>query len=288
VTKRNFPSLPEELHIFDDGSGRLAAAWLLAHDVGLFLLSQRPINLTVSTKSTASDLVSEMDRRAEKMIVRTVQNKFPQDGILGEEGASVASVNGVRWIVDPLDGTVNYLFGIPLWGVSIAIEIDGVVKFGIISVPPQQQVYVGVLGHGSWRVGFNEVNPNLTKLSVRPSSQLATAIVMTGFGYDPLRRSKQAELVGKVIPHIADIRRGGSAVVDFCWLASGFSDAYFEYGLNPWDYAAGALIAIEAGAVVAGLDDSDFSRFMIASSPAIFPELRSLLLHQRARDLLDT
>jgi myo-inositol-1(or 4)-monophosphatase len=282
------PCLPEQFRSLDDQSGRLATAWLLAHEVGDFLLSKRPTDLPISTKSTASDLVSEMDQGAEDMIVKMLRDKFPDDGILGEEGTSVPSLNGVRWIIDPLDGTVNYLFGVPLWGVSIAIEVDGRVAFGVISLPPQNQIFVGIRGHGSWSSVFGVAAPDLQKLSVRGSSSLSGALVMTGFGYDPVRRSKQAELIRNVIPHIADIRRSGSAVVDFCWLASGFSDAYFEYGLNAWDYAAGALIAQEAGATVAGLDEADFTRFLIAATPSTFSDLRFLLQECKAGDLLET
>jgi myo-inositol-1(or 4)-monophosphatase len=282
------PALPEQFRSLDDETGRLATAWLLAHQAGDFLLSKRPADLTISTKSTASDLVSEMDQGAEHIIVKMLRDKFPDDGILGEEGTNVPSVNGVRWILDPLDGTVNYLFGVPLWGVSIAIEIDGRVAFGIISLPPQSQIFVGIQGHGCWSSDLGVVTPRQRKLSVRGTAPLSSALVATGFGYDPVRRSRQAELIKNVIPHIADIRRSGSAVVDFCWLASGFSDAYFEYGLNAWDYAAGALIAQEAGAIVAGLDEADFSRFMIAATPSTFHELRVLLLESQASRLLET
>ncbi len=284
----NLPiDLPIELRSLDDTSGRLTTAWFLAQQVGNFLLSKRPANLDISTKSSASDLVSEMDQGAEQLIVNEVRARFPEDGILGEEGANVPSSNGVRWIIDPLDGTVNYLFGIPLWGVSIAIEIKGVVTFGVISIPPQNQIYVGVLGSGSWNSLLGAPSTNLNRLHVRDSSIISASIVTTGFGYDPIRRVQQAELIKKIIPHIADIRRGGAAVVDFCWLASGFSDAYFEYGLNPWDYAAGALISAEAGAIVAGLDDSDFSQFMVAATPEIFHSLRKLLQQSNAGELLD-
>ena len=288
VSNNEIPGLPEQFRSVDDKSGRLATAWLLAHQVGEFLLLKRPADLLISTKSTASDLVSEMDQGAEHIIVKKLRDEFPDDGILGEEGTNVPSVNGVRWIIDPLDGTVNYLFGIPLWGVSIAIEIDGAVAFGVISLPPQGQIYVGIQGHGSWCSALGGATPRQRRLSVRGPSPLNSALVMTGFGYDPVRRSRQAELIKKVIPHIADIRRSGSAVVDFCWLASGFADAYFEYGLNAWDYAAGALIAHEAGATVAGLDEADFSRFMIAATPSIFSELRILLHQSQAGDLLGT
>lgn len=271
-------SIPPFLADLDDPESRLHVAWELAQSVGAFLLHERPSELTVLTKSSGSDLVSAMDKEAERRIVEAIRSRYPSDGVLGEEGANVESKNGIRWIIDPLDGTVNYLFGIPIWGVSIAIEVDGVARYGVISIPPQNQLFVGVKDHGAYRCDVDaNGETDSTPLSVRPTLELSKSIVMTGFGYDAQRRSRQAELLRSLISEIADIRRGGAAVVDFCWLASGFSDAYYEYGLNPWDFAAGALIASEAGAIIGGLDSDDFTEFMIAATPPVFEELRILL-----------
>lgn len=283
-------SLPPSISGLDDPDARLERAWQLAHSAGLYLLQDRPIDLAVSTKSSASDLVSAMDKGAERLIVDAIREHYPLDGILGEEGTNVEPRNGIRWIVDPLDGTVNYLFGLPVWGVSIAIEIDGDVCFGVIAVPPQGEVFVGVKGKGAYAGEFGLVDSDSTmmrKLAVRTTADMSQALIMTGFGYSPQRRTKQARLVQSLIPHIADVRRGGAAVVDFCWLASGFSDAYYEYGLNSWDYAAGVLIATEAGAIVGGLDSDDYSQFMIAATPELFHELRHKLHSMGAQDIFD-
>lgn len=283
-------SLPPSTSVIDDLDPRLETAWQLAHEAGSYLLHDRPSDLAVSTKSSASDLVSAMDRGAERLIVEAIREQYPLDGILGEEGTNVDPKNGIRWIIDPLDGTVNYLFGLPMWGVSIAIEIDGQVRYGVVAVPPQGAVFVGVKGMGAYEFEFGVSASRSTptkKLAVRTTTEMSQALVMTGFGYSPQLRAKQASLVQTLIPHIADVRRGGAAVVDFCWLASGFSDAYYEYGLNPWDYAAGALIAAEAGAIVGGLDSEDYSRFMIAATPEIFDELQQKLRSSGAQEIFD-
>lgn len=285
---------PDSLSSLDDPQSRLSAAWEIAHRAGGFLLHDRPQDLKVSSKSSASDLVSAMDREAEMLIVETIRSRYPHDGILGEEGADVESENGIRWIIDPLDGTVNYLFGLPMWGVSIAIEVAGIVHFGVVAIPALGHTYVGVKGGGAYRFETAEPEADVlgellrTQIYVRRTPEFSRALVATGFGYGVGRRVKQAEVVQALIARIADIRRGGAAVVDFCWLANGYLDAYYEYGLNPWDYAAGALIAAEAGAIVGGLDTDDFSEFMIAASPDAFDDLRLALKELGAHELLHT
>jgi fructose-1,6-bisphosphatase/inositol monophosphatase family enzyme len=188
----------------------------------------------------------------------------------------------VRWIIDPLDGTTNYLFGIPLWGVSIGVEIDGVVQLGVIAIPESNKSYVGIAGVGSFCVS----GESLQILKVRRGSQLKDALLATGFGYSPVRRGLQADVVAAVLPQIADIRRSGCAVVDLCWLASGFTDGYFEIGLNPWDYAAGALIVSLAGGRVEAPIDGDLGKLLISSTPEIFDELERVLMAAGAHDLL--
>jgi myo-inositol-1(or 4)-monophosphatase len=188
----------------------------------------------------------------------------------------------VRWIIDPLDGTTNYLFGIPLWGVSIGVEIDGVVQLGVIAIPETNKSYVGVAGVGSFCVD----GESLEALNVRRGSKLKDALLATGFGYSPIRRGLQAEVVASVLPQIADIRRSGCAVVDLCWLASGFTDGYFEVGLNPWDYAAGALIVSLAGGRVEAPIDGDLGKLLISSNPEIYDELEQVLMAAGAHDLL--
>lgn len=288
---RDLWKIPPELDHFADVSGRFKVAWCVAHEAASFLMNDRPADLLYTSKSTSTDLVSQMDKASEDMIVRTITHEFPSDGVIGEEGAQVDESSNVRWIIDPLDGTVNYLFGIPLWGVSIAIEVDAVTEYGIVVTPAQGETYVAQRGGGAWRIqGLQGPVTSVERIHVKDSPSLETALVTTGFGYSPIRRGRQAELIQKIIPCIADIRRGGAAVVDLCWFASGRSDAYFEAGLNAWDYAAGALIAREAGAVVQGLvmndlATSDLSEFLIAATPQIFDQLHTLLIDKGARDV---
>ncbi len=257
-------------------------AWDCAQVAGTFLKNERPLDLSIDTKSSGSDLVSEMDKGAETLIVDRVTSQRPDDAILGEEGSDRSGSSGVRWIIDPLDGTVNYLFGIPLWGVSIAVEIDGVVQLGVIAIPETNKSYIGIAGIGSFCVTNDTIEP----LNVRVSSDLGSALVATGFGYSSVRRGLQAQVVAAVLPQIADIRRSGCAVVDLCWLASGFVDAYFETGLNPWDYSAGALIVELAGGCVEAPIDGDLGKLLISSTPEIYEDLAKMLLAAGAHDVL--
>lgn len=273
-----FTSLDSLLHRHELGH----LAWQCAQSAGAFLKDERPLNLNIETKSSGSDLVSEMDRGAEALIVDLITASRPNDSILGEEGSNRIGSSGVRWIIDPLDGTTNYLFGIPLWGVSIGVEIDGVVQLGVIAIPETSKSYVGIAGVGSFCVSAE----SLQVLKVRRGSQLKDALLSTGFGYSPVRRGLQAEVVASMLPQIADIRRSGCAVVDLCWLASGFTDGYFEVGLNPWDYAAGALIVSLAGGRVEAPIDNDLGKLLISSNPEIFDELERVLMAAGAHDLL--
>ncbi len=257
-------------------------AWDCAQVAGAFLKNERPLDLSIDTKSSGSDLVSEMDKGAEALIVDRVTSQRPDDAILGEEGSDRSGSSGVRWIIDPLDGTVNYLFGIPLWGVSIAVEIDGVVQLGVIAIPETNKSYIGIARVGSFCV----TNDTIESLNVRVSSDLGSALVATGFGYSSVRRGLQAQVVAAVLPQIADIRRSGCAVVDLCWLASGFVDAYFETGLNPWDYSAGALIVELAGGCVEAPIDGDLGKLLISSTPEIYEDLAKMLLAAGAHDVL--
>jgi myo-inositol-1(or 4)-monophosphatase len=251
----------------------LPLAWRAAAVAGPFLRDERPDDLLVDAKSTPTDAVTAMDRDAEAMISAILLADRPTDGLLGEEGGERIGTSGVRWIVDPLDGTVNYLFRLPMWGVSIAVEVDGRVEVGVVATPVFGESYVAVRGEGAWLVTGDRAE-ELTGSACR---DLSTALVTTGFGYDAQVRRRQSEVVSGLITQIRDVRRMGAAVVDFCWLARGRVDAYYERGLNAWDYAAGALIAQESGAVVTGLRGDDFSSFVVATAPGIAEPLRDLL-----------
>lgn len=232
--------------------------------------------LGVETKSSSVDLVTEVDRSAEMTIVRGLTDARPDDGVLGEEGAAVAGTSGVRWIIDPIDGTTNFVYGIPSYSVSIAAEVDGVVVAGAVYDPAGEVLFAAAIDRGATRNGDPIVCTS--PRSLEGGSHLAQALVATGFGFVPERRRAQAEVLVAVIPQIRDIRRFGSAALDLCSVACGRVDAYFESGLNHWDFAAGRLIASEAGAIVGDLRGGPGdSTFLIAAAPHVFDPLRDAL-----------
>jgi myo-inositol-1(or 4)-monophosphatase len=189
----------------------------------------------VAAKSTPTDLVSEADLEAERAIRDVIAERRPDDAILGEEGDDLPGSTGLRWVVDPLDGTVNYLFAIPQWCVSVACEG----QVGAILDPLRDELF-------TVRVGERAL---LNGAPLRGSARddLGTAMVATGFGYDTHVRAAQAAVVARLLPQVRDIRRLGSAALDLAWLAAGRYDAYYEYGLNAWDWAAGEMLCTAAG-----------------------------------------
>ncbi|MFC7218569.1 inositol monophosphatase family protein [Streptomyces polyrhachis] len=251
----------------------LAVALDAARQAGALLRDGRPADLAVAaTKTSSVDVVTEMDLAAEKLITGLLTAARPHDGVLGEEGASVEGTSGVRWVVDPLDGTVNYLYGRPEWSVSIAAELTGTGErlVGVVEAPMRGETYHAALGRGA-RLGGEVVH-------CRPSPPLAQALVATGFGYLRGRRAAQAAVVGALLPRVRDIRRGGSAAIDLCDVACGRLDGYYERGLNPWDLAAGDLIAREAGALTGGRPgEAGSGELMVAASPGVFGPLREAL-----------
>ncbi|MFP5322711.1 MAG: inositol monophosphatase family protein [Acidimicrobiia bacterium] len=196
----------------------------------------------VDTKSTSTDMVTEMDRASEALLVRRLLELRPDDGIVGEEGAAHPGTSGVTWVVDPLDGTTNYLYGYPFWNVSVGAVVEGVPAAGAVVVPALGDVYAGARALGATRNG--------TPLRIAPPAPLATSLVGTGFGYDPAQRVAQAQALATFVDRIRDVRRGGAAAADLCCVASGRLDAYYEHGLYDWDRVAGTVIATEAGARV--------------------------------------
>ncbi|MEV7611431.1 inositol monophosphatase family protein [Streptomyces sp. NPDC089799] len=260
-----------------DGAGEDLARELLelaleaARRAGELLRDGRPADLSVAaTKTSAVDVVTEMDVAAEKLITGFLAERRPRDGLLGEEGSDSEGTSGVRWVVDPLDGTVNYLYGLPSWAVSIAAEYRGETVVGVVYAPMRGETYHAVRGGGAWLDGV--------RLSCRAAAPLDQALIATGFGYLQERRVRQAEVAARVIPLVRDIRRGGSAAIDLCDVACGRVDGYYERGLNPWDLAAGELIAREAGAVTGGRPGEAASGGLaIAATPAVFASLQPLL-----------
>ena len=201
---------------------------------------------TVETKSTATDMVSEMDRASERLIVSTLLAARPDDGLVGEEGSALSGTSGLRWVIDPLDGTTNYLYGHPGWAVSIAAEDAAGVVAGVVIDPMLRDVFTATRGGGAQRNG--------QAIACSSLDDVSTALLATGFGYAAERRRAQAEVLVGLLPRIRDIRRMGAAAVDLCSVACGRVDAYFERGLAWWDMAAGGLIAAEAGALVSAID----------------------------------
>ncbi|WP_225830367.1 inositol monophosphatase family protein [Streptomyces sp. NK08204] len=247
-----------------------------ARRAGELLRDGRPDDLAVArTKSSPIDVVTEMDIAAEKLITDLICGARPDDGFLGEEGAAVEGSSGVRWVIDPLDGTVNYLYGLPTWAVSIAAERDGEAVVGVVAAPMRGETYHAVRGGGAWATGAWEGE---RALACRPAPPLEQALVSTGFNYVAEVRAHQAEVAARLIPLVRDIRRGGSAAIDLCDVACGRLDGYYERGLNAWDMAAGDLIAREAGALTGGRPQGRPSRDLtVAGSPGVFEPLQRLL-----------
>ncbi|MBX6371387.1 MAG: inositol monophosphatase [Acidothermus sp.] len=243
-----------------------------ARAAGRLLLAGVERTLAFATKSTPTDVVTEMDTAAERLIRERIRAERPKDGLLGEEGGEAAAGldTEVRWIIDPIDGTVNYLYRIPQWAVSIAAEVAGEVIVGVVYDPSKDELYTAVRGEGAWLNG--------TPIRVRPCAELGQALVGTGFGYAAARRARQAEILTGVLPVVRDIRRLGSAALDLCAVACGRFDAYFERGLNLWDFAAAGLVATEAGARVGGLNGAPpSSRLVVAATPGVFDALHDVL-----------
>ena len=259
-----------------DPAALLQLAVSVARDAGVLLLEGRRSELVVSTKTTPTDVVTQMDTAAERLIASTIRASRPSDGLLAEEGVGSTAPAGrgggpaVRWIVDPIDGTVNYLYGLPAWAVSIAVEIDGVVEAGVVFDPSKRELFTAIRGGGATLNG--------EPLAVSGCTELAQALVGTGFGYDAGRRARQSQVLTGVLPLVRDIRRIGAASLDLCAVACGRLDAYYERGLNLWDHAAAGLIAAEAGARVEGLHGGTASTDLLVAAPsALFGGLHDLL-----------
>jgi myo-inositol-1(or 4)-monophosphatase len=231
---------------------------------------------SVDVKSSPVDVVTAVDTACEELIVGRLLAARPDDGVLGEEGSSRAGTSGVRWIVDPIDGTVNFLYDFPAYAVSIAAEVDGHVRAGVVINVATGEVFTATAGGGARLTSPSRPEPELLGGS-RPES-LEKTLVATGFGYRVEQRRAQGAVVAQLLTHVRDIRRAGSAALDLCAAAAGRVDAYYELHLNPWDFAAGALIAAEAGLVVTGLPGRPFAEPMaIAAAPTIATEFVALV-----------
>lgn len=261
--------LPEQL-------ADLAAS--IAHSVGIRVRQMREGGVSLTgTKSSPTDIVTAADEEAERLIVRALVEARPQDGILGEEGASREGTSGIVWVIDPIDGTVNYLYNIPAYSVSIAATVSAPGAFfdgrraisGAVYNPVSDELFT------AWEGGGARCNGSAIRIS--DHGDLATSLVSTGFGYMVEDRTLQADVAAKLLPRVRDIRSLGSCAYDMCLLASGRLDAYYESGVHAWDYAAAALIAQEAGAMLLGRDDDTppGGPLLVAAAPALAPLLRA-------------
>ncbi len=223
----------------------------------------------IRAKSGPTDLVSDADVAAESAIRAVLGQRRPGDAILAEEGGATGE-GELRWVVDPLDGTINFLFGIPAFAVSIACEDGTGAVAGVVLDPVREECFAAI------REGSATLNGAPIKGSGR--SELSTAMVATGFGYDAGLRARQAEVLSRVLPRVRDIRRVGAAALDLAWCACGRYDAYYERGLRPWDRAAGALIARSAGLEVRELEeDGADPAGLVAAPPMLIEELYRLV-----------
>jgi myo-inositol-1(or 4)-monophosphatase len=241
----------------------------LATEAGALLLDRLPQVRTVTSKSTPTDVVSEVDRAAEDLIVGALRRERPDDALLGEEGTDETGTTGLRWVVDPLDGTVNYLYRGTAFAVSVGVEDAAGGLAGAVGDPQRAELFSGLRGAGSTLNG--------TPLRANPVTDLAHALVATGFSYAAADRAWQAQVLTGVLPHVRDIRRSGSAALDICSVAAGRVDAYYELGPAPWDVAAGFVIAREAGAVVHNGTAPDGRDLTVVSAPGIADALLALL-----------
>ena len=221
----------------------------------------------LDSKSSSTDMVSDADREAEDAITEILRAERPDDGLLGEEGASREGAGGRRWVIDPLDGTTNYLYGYPAWAVSIALEDEDGGLAGVVFDPARGELFAAARGGGATLDG--------DPLRVREGASLDRALVATGFGYDAGRRARQADLLRQVLPSVRDIRRAGAAAIDLAWVAAGRIDGYWERGLHRWDWAAGRLLVEEAGGVVRDLPGEPYG--LVASSASLIGQLEELV-----------
>ncbi|MEO5875841.1 MAG: inositol monophosphatase family protein [Streptosporangiaceae bacterium] len=250
----------------------LALAVATARETGRMLIDKRPAGGpdVVQTKSSATDIVTQMDQAAERLIRERIGAARPDDAFLGEEEGSSAGTTAIRWVIDPIDGTVNYLYDLPDWAVSIAAELNGETVVGVVEIPSRGETYTAVRGGGAFLNG--------EPLHCSQETALPSALIATGFGYSAERRAHQAQVLTGVLPNVRDIRRGGACSIDLCAVASGRVDGYYERGVQAWDIAAGKLLVTEAGGRIEGLAGAaPGPEFTIAAGADLFGPLHGLL-----------
>ncbi len=248
----------------------LTLATAIAHEAGAGLRDAFGRTLTISAKSTPTDLVSEADVATERLIRARIEAARPDDAIMGEEGDDRPGTSGLRWVVDPLDCTEYFLFGIPLWWLSFACEDEHGALAGVVYDPMRDETWAAT------RDG--DATLDATPIRAPRRDGLATALVATGFGYDAAVRDSQARVVARLLPQVRDVRRLGAAALDLAWAAAGRYDAYYERGVKHWDVAAGALICARAGLAVHELAPAPpADGGLLVAPPAIAAELLALV-----------
>jgi myo-inositol-1(or 4)-monophosphatase len=226
--------------------------------------------LHVEEKGSPFNLVTEIDRAAERAIVEGIVAARQNDGIVGEEGSQREGTSDVRWVIDPLDGTANYVYGYPAHAVSIGVEIAGAPSVGAVFDTARHIVYSGIRDGRATADG--------RPIVVSRQADLPTAMLATGFSFDPALRRRQGEALARLLPRVRDVRRSGAASIDLCAVATGAVDAYYEAGLAPWDLAGGIVIAEAAGAtVIRGTAAGYPGVGVVAATPKVFPPLLALL-----------
>lgn len=259
-----------------------------AAGAGAILLEGRPDPVTRAvvssgTKSSPTDVVTERDLASERFLVDFIASRRPADGIVGEEGASKSSETGLDWVVDPLDGTVNYFYGHDVWSVSIAVVDESGPLVGVVHAPVIGRTYWAIRGQGA----FLRTSAGEERLPGVQEVELSHALVATGFGYRQTLRTAQAEVLHRLLPEMRDLRRIGSAALDLCMVGAGYVNAYFERGAHQWDFAAGALVAREAGALVTGLRGQGPSVEMVVAAPPLLHAALTRRLEELEADRLD-
>lgn len=247
----------------------------IAREAGELAAVRRAEGVTLAaTKSSMADIVTDADREVEALIRRRLEDARPRDGFLGEESEPQEGESGITWVVDPIDGTVNYAYGIPAYAVSIAAvrgrpvpgEWDALA--GAVFAPATGELFTAARGHGAWLDG--------RRLAVTDDTP-AGALLATGFGYDPTTHDGDLATVRAVMPIARDLRRAGAASLDLAYVAAGRLDGYFERGLKPWDFAAGELLVREAGGVVSRIDDDSVRPMLVAAGTQVHERLRAIL-----------
>jgi len=248
----------------------------LADRAGRLMLRHRAAGFSVDTKSSVTDVVTDADRAVESFLINELDRLRPGDAVLGEEGGQAAeSRSGIRWVIDPIDGTVNFMLGLPQFAVSIAAEVDGVVVAGCVHNPVSADMFWAALGGGAFLGDRRLTGPR--------SVPLDQAVVATGFGYDARHRARQGEVLARLLGRVGNMRRLGSAALDLCALGAGWVDLYYEGPLGEWDFAAGALVAAEAGARLSGLNGRPPGPWLVAGAhPDQADEFFSMLVEYGA------